>query len=223
MTAGVATNLVVRSADAADDPTVARLFAALHAFNADLEPRFALGDDWRALLATHLTTVRRTGAGVTLLAEIGGAVAGMVMLESHTDSPLFAHRHWAEIVALYVEPHARGGGVARLLVDAARDWALAHGLGETRLYVTATNDRARALYRASGFRPLQEIWAMTHEPPGGEPTVVNPACEAAWGVDGAAFAGHHHPLGDGDGPATQASASGSATAASSRTASPPTC
>lgn len=215
MTAKVVTNLVVRNADADDDPIVARLFAALHAFNADLEPRFALGADWRALLATHLSTARRTGAGATLLAEIGGEVAGMVMLESHTDSPLFAHRHWAEIVALYVEPDARGSGVARILVEAGRDWALARGFGETRLYVTAANERARAFYRACGFNPLQEIWAVSHEPLDVEPLVVNPACETAWGVDGATFAGHHHPLGDGDGSSTQASASGSVNASSS--------
>jgi ribosomal protein S18 acetylase RimI-like enzyme len=199
MIARPATDLVVRDGEERDDPTVARLFAALHAFNADLEPRFALGGDWPGLLATHLATVRCTGAGATLLAEERGAVVGMVMLESHTDSPLYAHRHWAEIVALYVEPDARRSGVARALVDAAGAWAVAHGFAETRLYVTAANGRAREFYRTCGFAPLQEIWALTHRPADGQPPAVNLACEAAWGVDGAGFAGHHHPLEHGDG------------------------
>jgi len=187
----------VRVACEGDDVTVAEMFAALHAFNADLEPRFALGREWRSLLDSHLAAMRRTSAGVTLIAETNGAVVGMLMMESHTDSPLFAHRHWAEIVALYVEPDARGKGTAKRLIDAAREWSASKGFAETRLYVTATNVSARSLYRATGFRPLQEIWSATHDCDDVPTSAGNPRCVAAWGPGAVALAGHHHPLANG--------------------------
>ena len=58
----------------------------------------------------------------------------------------------AELVALWVEPAARGSGVARRLVDAVVDWARRQGAAHVELWVVNGNDAARAVYERSGFR-----------------------------------------------------------------------
>ncbi len=44
----VTPTLNLRTADPADFEAVATLFEALHQFNASLDPRFGLADNWRA-------------------------------------------------------------------------------------------------------------------------------------------------------------------------------
>jgi ribosomal protein S18 acetylase RimI-like enzyme len=86
------------------------------------------------------------------------------MASEHVDSPLFRHRCWAELAALYVAPAARGGDVADRLLTEALAWAGERGAGEVRLYVTVSNERARRFYASADFRPLQEIWTTALRP-----------------------------------------------------------
>lgn len=178
------TTLDIRRATPADAPVVARLFGALHAFNASLDMRFELGEGWESVLAEHLAHERAHGHGITLLSWQASRPIGMVMMDGHTESPLFRHRHWAELIALWVEPDARGLGVAHALVAEGLRWAGDQGYARVQLYVTASNDRARSFYAKSGFRPIQEIWCREighadQMPPD------DPACEAVYAH------GHH--------------------------------
>jgi ribosomal protein S18 acetylase RimI-like enzyme len=150
--------VTVRRAGPGDEWAIHRLFGELHAFNASLEARFALADGWERVLSDHLRQERTTGCGVTLLAWDGADSVGLAMLGSHTDSPLFRHRSWAELTALHVVPAARGRGVADLLLTAGSAWAEERGHAEIRLYVTTANDRARRFYGRAGFRSIQEVW-----------------------------------------------------------------
>lgn len=152
--------ITLREAAPEDDWAVHRLFYALHEFNASLDPRFELADGWAEVLDEHLAHVRAEGHGLTLLAWDGDEPVGLVMMDVHTDSRLFKHRRWAELVALYVDPRARGGTVARQLLDAAVKWARENGHERIQLYVTASNERARRFYARAGFRPTQEIWRL---------------------------------------------------------------
>jgi GNAT superfamily N-acetyltransferase len=151
---------LVRRAEPGDGGAVRALFAALHAFNAGLESRFALDEGWERELAAHLAREREFENGLTLVAWDGDEPVGLAMVAAHADSPLFRHRRWAELTALYVVPGARGGGIAATLLAVATDWAVGRGLGEVRLYVTASNETARRFYRGHGFRPIQEIWTL---------------------------------------------------------------
>lgn len=154
---------ILRPAGAADDPVVERLFLALHEHNASLDPLFALGPGWRAALAAHVRTIREDPSGrrgLTLLAWDADGPAGLLMMGGQTDTELFLHRHWAELLALYVEPAHRGCGLGGRLVSAGVAWARAHGYPRVQLYVTASNEPGRALYRAEGFRLAQEIWRL---------------------------------------------------------------
>lgn len=153
----------LRSAGPSDDAAVERLFLALHRYNAALDPLFALGPAWRVALHAHLRRVADdpTGrAGLTLLAWSGSRAVGLLMMGGQTDTELFLHRHWAELLALVVTPSQRGRGVARQLVAAGVTWAREHGYPRVQLYVTASNEPGRALYRAAGFDLAQEIWRL---------------------------------------------------------------
>jgi ribosomal protein S18 acetylase RimI-like enzyme len=162
--------VTIHAAAAEDDWAVRALFSALHASNAALEPRFALAADWRGLLAEHLASDRATGNGLTLLAWAGPEPVGLAMVASHPSEPLFRHPGWAELTALYVVPTQRGGGVADRLMAAAQEWARERRFREIRLYVTASNTRARRFYAAAGLRPIQEIWMAVIEGSHGVPS-----------------------------------------------------
>jgi len=57
-----------------------------------------------------------------------------------------------QVISMWVEPAARGGGVGRALLDAVVAWAREHDGGRAiRLSVTDGNDAARHLYERYGF------------------------------------------------------------------------
>jgi len=58
-----------------------------------------------------------------------------------------------QLVAMWVDPRARGTGVADQLVDAVARQARAEGAPALTLWVTEVNERARAFYVRLGFRP----------------------------------------------------------------------
>jgi ribosomal protein S18 acetylase RimI-like enzyme len=154
------TTLRLQVASADDAWAVRQLFGALHRFNATLDARFALGVGWEAVLDEHLAHGRLTRHSLVLLAWQGAEPVGLLMMDGHSDSPLFRHRHWAELLALYVIPEQRGSGLAERLLDAGARWAQERGYERIQLYVTATNLPARRFYARSGFHPVQEIWRL---------------------------------------------------------------
>jgi ribosomal protein S18 acetylase RimI-like enzyme len=136
---------------------VARLFGALHAFNAQLDGRFALDDAWPELLRTHLAQSSEAADSLWLLAWLGERPVGLLLMEEHTDAPIFLHRHWGEVVALYVDNDVRGHGVAQALLEHGYRWARGRGLACVQLYVTASNQAARRFYHKEGFADAQMI------------------------------------------------------------------
>jgi ribosomal protein S18 acetylase RimI-like enzyme len=148
----------IRPVAPADEWAVRELFGALHAFNAQLDARFALAPGWEAILHEHLAHVRQTGHGLSLLAWENARPVGLALWGAHSDSPLFRHRHWAELLALYVAPTARGSGLAERLIGVGLHWAQTHGYERVQLYVTAANEAAKRCYTRAGFRPVQEVW-----------------------------------------------------------------
>jgi ribosomal protein S18 acetylase RimI-like enzyme len=178
-------SFVIRHTEANNDWAVRQLFGELHTLNASFDHRFALADGWERVLGEHLDHVRETGYGLTLLAWHKETPVGLIMMGVHSDSRLFRHRHWAELLAIYVVPTFRGGPIADQLLAAGAAWAYERGYERIQLYVTASNRRAKRFYEQAGFRPVQEIWRMDL----GAAEVAppdDPAGEAAYA--------HHHDL-----------------------------
>ncbi|PDW04865.1 GNAT family N-acetyltransferase [Candidatus Viridilinea mediisalina] len=168
----------LRPARAEDFWAVARLFEALHHFNAGLDRRFRLDADWERLLQQHFTLTHTAPGSLWLLAWCADAPVGLLLVEAHSDSPIFAERRWAELVALYVAPEQRGGPLAHQLVEQAKQWAAAKGFDRLQLYVTAHNERAKRFYTKCGLGPTQEIWRVDLKPTPGVDLPADPSTTA---------------------------------------------
>jgi GNAT superfamily N-acetyltransferase len=163
-------------ANLADFAAVATLFAELHQYNASLDAHFTLAENWRQLLEEHFQRTCSLPSALWLLAWVDERPAGLLILENHLDSPLFRHHDWVELVALYVRASYRGAGLARHLMDEARLWATTRGTERMQLYVTTTNEQARAFYRHCGWKPVQEIWRLALSGPGPVSALDDPSC-----------------------------------------------
>lgn len=149
--------LTILQAGVDEYESVAALFGALHSLNAQLDGRFALADGWRDLLRIHLAQTEHATESFWLLAYLDQVAVGLLLMEEHRDAPIFRHRHWAEVVALYVTEAGRGTGVAQALMAQGYRWSANRGLSCVQLYVTASNQAARQFYRKEGFVETQAI------------------------------------------------------------------
>ena len=141
----------------ADVDAVITLFGALHRYNAALDQHFALANGWEMLLRDQFYDTCHDPDMQWLLVKDGDAVVGLMIAGIHTDSPLFQHRQWVEVQALYVADSHRRMGIARRLLDHAYKWAESMGLPRVQLYVTASNVRAQTVYEDEGFAVTQAI------------------------------------------------------------------
>jgi len=144
-------------AQLADADAVISLFGALHSYNASLDTHFTLADGWETLLRREFYETAQQPDRLWLMVKDGNLAVGLLIATVHTDSPMFRHRQWVEVEALYVAPSHRCMGIAQCLLDQAYQWAETQGLCRVQLYVTATNVRAQAVYTDQGFAVTQAI------------------------------------------------------------------
>jgi len=71
-----------------------------------------------------------------------------------------------QLVSLWVDPRARGRGVARALIRAVAIWARDLGARRVVLFVQEANAPGRALYLRAGFRPTGDREPMGPGRPG---------------------------------------------------------
>jgi ribosomal protein S18 acetylase RimI-like enzyme len=57
-----------------------------------------------------------------------------------------------QLISMWVDPRARGRGVARDLIRAVAGWTAARESTRVVLFVQEANEPAQALYRRAGFR-----------------------------------------------------------------------
>jgi ribosomal protein S18 acetylase RimI-like enzyme len=83
---------------------------------------------------------------LNLVARLDGEPVGMA-------SALLEEEGKAELISMWVDPAARGSGVAAALIGAVTEWAEAAGR-TTYLMVRSDNERAIAAYARAGFVDL---------------------------------------------------------------------
>lgn len=138
----------IRRARSADLPALVPLFDAYRRFYG--QP----GDPARA--HAFLDARLANAESVVLLAERDGEAVGFTQLYP-VFSSVRTSRVWL-LNDLYVAEHARRGGVARALLDAAADFARADGARGLMLETSRDNAPARALYRAAGWHEDASQW-----------------------------------------------------------------
>jgi len=145
-------------AQAAHIASLKEMFRKLHAFNAALDPRFALSEEWESYFDAAIEHALQ-GTSLCLIAyeADGSRPIGFILGTVHRDSGMWRYREWVEVEALYVEESWRGSGLAETLLDRACDWAESVGQAIVQLYVTVSNERAIRFYRHEGFGETQAI------------------------------------------------------------------
>ena len=81
------------------------------------------------------------------VAEEDGRWLGVVGAFARVD-----HRE-VQLISMWVDPLARGRGVARDLIRAVAGWTKARGSARVVLFVQEANEPAQHLYARAGFRP----------------------------------------------------------------------
>lgn len=125
---------------------------APYAFGTTLASALALDEaGWR----------ERAGGPATLVASVAGHDVGLLALWLHPD-----HFPRGLVTQMWVDPAARGAGVASALVAALVDRARELGVGELHLHVTDGNERAAGLYRGLGWVAVGEPEPVDADDPG---------------------------------------------------------
>ena len=112
------------------------------------EAPYAFGsryDDWAEAPETSWRD-RLANVPLNLVARMDGELVGMA-------SGVVEDEDGAELISMWVDPAARGSGVAAALIEAVVEWARSAGRA-TYLMVRSENARAIAAYARAGFVDL---------------------------------------------------------------------
>ena len=103
------------------------------------------------MLRREFRATWQQGDRLWLLVKQGNRAVGLLIAAVHTESPMFRHRRWVEVEAVYVEFGYRRMGIAQRLLNRAYQWAAAQERSRVQLYVTASNEHAHSVYIDQGF------------------------------------------------------------------------
>jgi len=141
-------SLAIRRAEPGDEHDILRLVRALAAYEGASDAVEATAE---GLAAKLFGPDPRVFAHV---AEQGGAVVGMAVWFFTFST--WTGKHGLYLEDLFVDPAARGGGVARGLFDAMGGEAKRHDCARIDWNVLEWNELAKGLYRRLGGRHMQE-------------------------------------------------------------------
>jgi ribosomal protein S18 acetylase RimI-like enzyme len=145
----------VREAGGADLPTVLELRLALLREHGDSPLYGRLRPDVRRRAERLYAAQLASRSEVTFLAEMDGAVVGVLRCMLAQGAPLLLPEQYAYVSSAYVRPPARRRGVLRALLAAAERWGAARGADELRLHNAADNPVASAVWERFGFQAVE--------------------------------------------------------------------
>ena len=104
---------------------------------------------------------------VIFLAEIDGAVVGILRCLDAQSSPLLHPSHYGYIASVYVRPEARRHGALRALLGAAERWCEERNITELRLHNAIDSALANDVWEALGFEAVEVLRMRALRPDGG--------------------------------------------------------
>jgi len=158
----------VRPAGPGDVPALGRfgaqLFVAHYEYDRQrfMPPPGQLEDGYGGFLESQL----HRDDVIVLVAEDEGAVVGYVYAGVEPLSWMELRDEAGFVHDVYVDPAARGHGVATALVEAAAAWLAGKGMPRVMLWTAARNPEAQRFFERLGFR--HTMIEMTREAPSGE-------------------------------------------------------
>lgn len=94
---------------------------------------------------------------VTLVVVVDGHVVGFLEMDHRRYASGCESSHIPFIEGWYVEPHKRGRGIGRALVEGAESWARAAGHHEIASDAEMDNDNGIAAHRALGYEVVNRL------------------------------------------------------------------
>lgn len=113
--------------------------------------------EWRQRLSSP--------TAATFLAFLDAAPAGTAAGKVDDPDDEFTVPGSWQLIGMWVEPNARGTGLAERLIDAVAHHAREQGASSLCLWVTEVNTRARAFYQRVGFVPTGARQPVREEEP----------------------------------------------------------
>ena len=153
---GAARQLTIRRATFSDLPTIVDLRLALLRENGDHPVYGQLRADARERAYDVFGAQLRSSNEVMFLAEMRGAIVGILRCVETLNSPLLHPDRYCYVSSVYVRPNARRGGVLKALLRRAGEWCGDRGLTEMRLH-NVPGGTASAAWSASGFVVMEEV------------------------------------------------------------------
>ncbi len=86
-----------------------------------------------------------------VVAESGDEIIGCGYARIENAKPYLQHSQYAYLGFMYTDPHHRGKGVNKKVIDALRQWAKSQHILEMRLEVYHDNRTAIHVYEKAGF------------------------------------------------------------------------
>lgn len=120
----------------------------------------AMGLNYTAVDQPPEVTAQRIQGGHCLVAELGRAIVGTLVVRPTAQGGDCAHYQRAGVAALVqfaVEPGLQGQGVGRALLAAAEAWALAQGYRELAMDTAEPATHLLAQYQRWGYRPVGQV------------------------------------------------------------------
>jgi GNAT superfamily N-acetyltransferase len=156
--------VAIRRATAADLPVVLELRLALLREHAGNPLYGRLRTDARQRAERLYASQLAASSEATFLAEIDGAVVGILRCLDAQGSPLLEPAHYGYVASVYVRPEARRHGALRALLGAAEHWCEERHITELRLHNAADSALANEVWRALGFEAVEVLRLRTLKP-----------------------------------------------------------
>lgn len=148
--------VTVRRAALGDLSTIVDLRLALLRENGDHPVYGQLRSDARERAFDVFGAQLRSPNEVIFLAEVAGAIVGILRCVETLNSPLLHPDRYCYVSSVYVRPAARRRGVLKALLRQAGEWCDERGLTEIRLH-NVPGGSAGAAWSASGFAVMEEV------------------------------------------------------------------
>jgi len=148
----------IREFEAHDLPSIRSCVEELQEYERRLDPRLPPGNEIVDPYVELMFERCKKWNGAVFIAETSGRVVGFICICSkyRSEEPEEGPKEYGYVSDLVVTPSERGKGCGRALLERAETFAKMAGTLWLRVGVLASNESARALYDAAGYRPYLE-------------------------------------------------------------------
>lgn len=148
--------VLIRKATLKDVPQLIRQWKALEAYHVKHHGYgrgiFEYSPNRMALYLKYLKKQMRRRNAAVFVAEVGGRIAGHIMVEIQKLPPIFVHDKNAYVCDIVVDSQYRGKGIGTALLEEAEEWAGKKKMYSIALMVHTANKNAFSVYRKFGFK-----------------------------------------------------------------------